>query len=331
VEIGTGTTSFVQGTAATVTGDFGALSFAANNIASATTTDTTVSTGNVAVNTVGMLNGTHTGRAVIAARDNSALGGANLTAANITVKLQGNVTGNTGTGTATVMVGDSFATLGATTNTSPAGQIVGGFPTPVTSSATNRTVATIMAGTNNTANPINLTIGNWRAKGSASNLNSANTDGHEAALVSDIVDVNFNLGAGRIQTPTYALQMNYDPAMGLIAGSPMLATNIGTAALPNWNGATEPDFGVGANVQTNVHSDFASFFATQQGLGRTLDNLLGSWGDDAAGKTVWAVVNHNSEFAVVPEPSTLALAGLSIGLIGLYARRRKAAKVAPTA
>ena len=52
--------------------------------------------------------------------------------------------------------------------------------------------------------------------------------------------------------------------------------------------------------------------------------MLGTWGVDTADHVVWAVVDHNSQFAVIPEPGTLAL--LAAGLLGLLAyawRKRK--------
>lgn len=55
--------------------------------------------------------------------------------------------------------------------------------------------------------------------------------------------------------------------------------------------------------------------------------FLGSWGRDTATNSVWAVVDHNSDFAViaVPEPaaSALLLAAVAAGLAGLDRRRRR--------
>lgn len=49
--------------------------------------------------------------------------------------------------------------------------------------------------------------------------------------------------------------------------------------------------------------------------------VLGTYGVDEVTNTVWAVTNHNSEFSVVPEPSTLVLTGM--GLAGILAGRRR--------
>ena len=52
--------------------------------------------------------------------------------------------------------------------------------------------------------------------------------------------------------------------------------------------------------------------------------LMGDYGNDPDTNTVWAVLNHNSTFAIasVPEPAVGTLLGF--GIIGLLARRRRA-------
>jgi hypothetical protein len=60
--------------------------------------------------------------------------------------------------------------------------------------------------------------------------------------------------------------------------------------------------------------------------GATPASALGVYATDLNTRTVWAVVNHNSDFAavVVPEPSSVALAAIGIAVAaGLAARRRK--------
>ncbi len=61
--------------------------------------------------------------------------------------------------------------------------------------------------------------------------------------------------------------------------------------------------------------------------GATPSTALGTYGHDTTTNTVWAVVNHNSDFSVVavPEPGTLALAGFAAAAAaaGMLHRRRR--------
>jgi hypothetical protein len=61
-----------------------------------------------------------------------------------------------------------------------------------------------------------------------------------------------------------------------------------------------------------------------QGLSKASGEIrVGDHGGWADNNTVWAIVDHNSDFAVIPEPSTYALIGGIICLISVALKRRK--------
>ena len=74
-----------------------------------------------------------------------------------------------------------------------------------------------------------------------------------------------------------------------------------------WLNAIEGNFGLNTGPQ-NVQGKWTP------GL------PLGSWGVNVDRNTVWAVVDHNSQFASAPEPATLAL--LAMGAVAALRRRR---------
>ena len=58
------------------------------------------------------------------------------------------------------------------------------------------------------------------------------------------------------------------------------------------------------------------------------DMTLGDWGVNTANNTVWAIVDHNSQFAIVPEPGTLILLTVIAVLMTHVMRRRSSLQTA---
>jgi hypothetical protein len=77
-----------------------------------------------------------------------------------------------------------------------------------------------------------------------------------------------------------------------------------------------------------VQSSWADFALAHGLTDGNLGLYLGSWGVDAADNQVWAIVDHNSSFAVsfddVPEPSSAA--ALALIAFGCLSRRRRRAR-----
>ncbi len=134
---------------------------------------------------------------------------------------------------------------------------------------------------------------------------------------------------GSHQTDMFVLQMRYDPAQlssiwgltesqalaqdGLYLGYLDLGPDgIAGTADDYWTNAVYGNFGGTPNFVGNQPYNSSCF-------------VLGDYGVDATNHTVWAVLDHNSQFAVVPEPPALAL--LAAGAMGLAACLRRRAVV----
>jgi hypothetical protein len=226
----------------------------------------------------------------------------------VTVTLVGNVgnatadasnsTSNFGTAlTAIVPSGGSYANLESTVRST-------------TGSGGNRavgTTATLLAGTNINAASQSVSM-QWRTR----------TTGAEASFASDVLDVSgLSLdGLATGQTAPFVLQMSYDAsrfgadeAMLAIDGRIDLLSLDLTSGL--WRNAIDDNFGIN---EGEFHDA-----AWQSG-----DLTLGDWGVNTANHTVWAVLNHNSQFAVVPEPGTLGMLAVSaIGILWCIRRQRR--------
>jgi fibronectin-binding autotransporter adhesin len=130
-----------------------------------------------------------------------------------------------------------------------------------------------------------------------------------------------------VQTDPFALQMTYTPT-GLGGDENVLAAEgllvLGwldtTMNQPFglWENATAGNFGTGlpGDVFPNVQSSWDAFAAANAITDANVGNFLGSYGVDVAHHTVWAVVNHNSQFAAVPEPASWELLAAAVALVG---------------
>ena len=254
--------------------------------------------------------------------DDSTLPGAGgNNAGALTVTIRGNVgnaaanAGNSQTAfgtvlTAPVAAGAAYAnlesTVKSTTGSGGSGMI--------------GSTATILAGTNSSALAQTVSM-SWRTQTQAERSGSG--------LASDVVCLTgmaFNGGSG--QTSPFVLQMDYDPDFlhgdeSLLASEGMVLLEWLNPVSGQWENAIDGNFG----------SNTGGF---RLGAWQPGDMTLGDWGVNTTSHVVWAVLDHNSDFAVVPEPSTCVLVGASV--IGLAARawrrrskRRTSASLTPEA
>ena len=144
------------------------------------------------------------------------------------------------------------------------------------------------------------------------------------AVLSDIVSLE-----GIPSLDVFLLEMKYN-AMALghldinaiaVSGELRLGWKDGIA----WKSAVAGNVGDnGDDAVYNFQGSWADFIDVHGDAPASLGNYLGSYGVDPGTQTVWAVLNHNSEFAVIPEPSTLVVGGLALlGFVGVGLRRRR--------
>ncbi|MDY0168320.1 MAG: autotransporter-associated beta strand repeat-containing protein [Thermoguttaceae bacterium] len=171
------------------------------------------------------------------------------------------------------------------------------------------TRADLLAGTNQDPSGDPLPVGMaWRMFADGESQSTASY----LHAVSDVVQLT-----GITETSPFVLQMTYDAS--LVTPATQGGLHLAWLDGGQWVNAVAGNSAVGDDA---VARYLGSWDAFTNAYGSDLDALLGSWGVDTGGTSVWAVLNHNSEFGVlVPEPGTWLML-LAAGTAGLLLRRR---------
>ena len=248
--------------------------------------------GAAAFNSTGLLNGTYTAMFTLAFEhaDQTLPGAAANDLGGLSWNLATTVAGRTGSGSAVVDAGGSFAGLG------------------ITSAAARGTQAVIEAGTAGSSRTVAM---------------SFTTAPGQGFFASDVLSLVGTAGDALV------LSLTYDPAaLGSLAAESLfvgwLDTRSGSPTSQTWINAV---LGNSANVVSRTTAYAGSWTDYQTAFSITAPaSALGAWGVDAGSRTVWAVVDHNSQFAAVPEPTVWIAAAALLGLA--WARQARAASVA---
>ena len=225
--------------------------------------------------------------------------------------------------TAAVAANGSYANLESTVRSSTGYSLAGGGGQGAAGST-----ATVLAGT--ASGPATVSMA-WRTPVSQPGA------GAGEGFISDVLDlsgmavVDGQTKDGSVHTDTFVLQMSYDP-LGFEARTgltELAAAEAGDIVMdyldegPDGLAGTADDYWELA-VAGNFGNDNSHFVGVGPWNG---DMTLGDYGVDVQSRTVWAVLDHNSQFAVVPEPSTLVcLLAAAVGWVAFRGAKRTAGR-----
>jgi hypothetical protein len=178
--------------------------------------------------------------------------------------------------------------------------------------------AEILAGDPSSASDVSMA---WRTRSHRDLLTADIYIYSDAVKVSGIAPILGGLTApGRYQTDMFVLQMSYDPTLANGHDMSVGYLNVGTDGVAG----TEDDVWRYA-VSGNLGSQDSLYF--HRAFNATTDFQLGYEGMDTENHVAWAVVNYEGQFAVIPEPTTLAVWSLLGGIgvaYGVWRKRRTA-------
>lgn len=215
-----------------------------------------------------------------------------------------------GTGVATLQIGTGITTgnniVYSNTNAASAIQRVVSGSSAFNVGTTTTLTSEFTGGTDNTTASLRAGNSSTTLTMSFAPTSAASNDGDR---ISDV----FNLSL--TGSPTYVLQLT----TGLVGSDPLY---LGWLDGGSWVEATTGNSGTPGSF-AGPHAMTWDAFVSANGAFDAA-TMLGAYGYDASTSTAWAVLDHNSEYAlVVPEPSTTLLMGLGIGLTLFRLRSRR--------
>jgi len=295
-------------------------------------TNTTVANGtqinpgsgvNVAVfDKTGKMNGTYTATKSLSFNDvttsGSSIAGGNgdSAAINLTVTVTGQTAGAGVTLSAPVLSGQNYGT------TTPGGSSSGYSSTSNIGGLHSATTATLINGTASANATISMTFYDTAA--------AAGAPVDNAFRSSDILSLSGLAGSqgtgpdGSTLTDTFVLQLTFDAS----ASGPQYIGWYDSAKGQWVNAIAGNSTGSGLYSGTGeFNGSYATYLNTSTGSGGgqglSLGAQLGAFGYDSNTDTAWAVLDHNSDFAVIPEPGTWGMILAGFGMLVAFRRFKR--------